>query len=237
MTLTGCSRTISGVVTANGSSEDSPADLSEDAERPSLRGALHAWAVLPFVVAGVFLIIATGAEERWPIIAYVFSVVGCLGTSALYHRVQWRPDWYARMRRLDHAMIFVLIVGTWTPLCLVACRGRDIGTLFITLCVMAGAGVAITLFWTGAPKWLRAVLYLAVGWTGALAVPHVYATMGSLGVGLLALGGLLYSVGALAYALQWPNPAPRVFGYHEIFHAFVILAAAAHFALVATAVA
>lgn len=206
-------------------------------ERPKLRGALHAWAVLPFVIAGVLLIIAAGADARPAVIAYVLSVVGCLGTSALYHRVKWRPTWYARMRRLDHAMIFVLIVGTWTPLCLVACRGRDIGDLFAVLCVMAGIGVAITLFWTGAPKWLRALIYLAVGWMGVLAVPHVYASMGSVGVGLLALGGLLYSIGALAYALQWPNPAPRVFGYHEIFHALVILAAAAHFALVATAVA
>lgn len=190
----------------------------------------------PFIIAGILLIIAASAEERWPIIAYVLSVVGCLGTSALYHRIEWRPTWYARMRRLDHAMIFVLIVGTWTPLCLIACRGRDIGTLFISLCVMAGIGVAITLFWTSAPKWLRAVVYVAVGWMGVFAVPHVYASMGSLGVGLLALGGLLYSIGALAYALQWPNPAPRVFGYHEIFHALVILAAAAHFVLVATVI-
>lgn len=202
-----------------------------------MRGALHAWAVLPFLIAGFFLVVAAGAEARWPIIAYVLSVVACLGTSAVYHRIEWGPTWYARMRRLDHAMIFVLIVGTWTPLCLVACQGRDIGTLFTALCVMAGAGVAVTLFWTGAPKWLRSLLYLGVGWTGAFAVPHVYATMGAVGVGLLALGGLLYSVGALAYAFQWPNPSPRVFGYHEIFHALVILAAAAHFALVATAIA
>lgn len=215
-----------------------PTDSSDSIHaRPKFRGALHAWAVLPFVVAGVLLVIAAGADARPAVVAYVLSVVGCLGTSALYHRVKWRPKWYARMRRLDHAMIFVLIVGTWTPLCLVACRGRDIGPLFVALCVMAGIGVAITLFWTGAPKWLRAAIYLAVGWMGVLAVPHVYASMGSLGVGLLALGGLLYSIGALAYALQWPNPAPRVFGYHEIFHALVILAAAAHFALVATAIA
>ena len=180
---------------------------------------------------------ASDEGERLPILAYVLSIVACLGTSALYHRVEWRRTWYMRMRRLDHAMIFVLIVGTWTPLCLVACRGRNISALFTTLCAMAGLGAIVTLFWTSAPKWLRAVFYLAVGWIGVLAVPHVYASMGALGVGLLALGGFLYSIGALAYALQWPNPAPKVFGYHEIFHALVILAAAAHFALVATAIA
>ncbi|MBL4683468.1 MAG: hemolysin III family protein [Nannocystaceae bacterium] len=206
------------------------------AERPSMRGVLHRWALIPFVLAGVWLVLAAAPAARWPTLVYALSVPACMGTSALYHRVHWKPPWYARMRKLDHAMIFVLIVGTWTPLCLVACRSRDVGTLFATLFVMAGIGIAITLFWGGAPKWLRALIYLAVSWVGVLIVPHLYATMGALGVGLLAAGGVLYSVGALAYALQWPNPSPRVFGYHEIFHVFVILAAATHFALVATAV-
>jgi hemolysin III len=201
-----------------------------------MRGTLHAWAVLPFAIAGAVLVAWSDPADMWPTLGYAVSVAACLGTSALYHRVDWGPQWYARMRRLDHAMIFVLIVGTWTPLCLVACRGRDVSTLFVTLCVMAGIGVAMTLFWTTAPKWLRAVVYLAVGWMGLFVVPDLYASLGAQGVGLLAAGGVLYSVGALAYALQWPNPSPKVFGYHEIFHAFVILAAGVHFALVATAV-
>lgn len=201
-----------------------------------MRGVLHAWAFLPFVLAGVWLVLTTAPADRWPTLAYALSVPACMGTSAMYHRIYWEPPWYGRMRKLDHAMIFVLIVGTWTPLCLVACRGRDVGTVFVTLCVMAVIGVAITVFWSDAPKWLRTLVYLAVSWMGVLAIPHLYATMGVLGVALLAGGGALYSVGALAYALQWPNPSPRVFGYHEVFHVFVILAAATHFALVAAAV-
>lgn len=206
-------------------------------DRPSMRGVLHGWAFIPFVLAGVWLVLSTAPADRWPTLAFALSVCACMGTSALYHQIYWEPRWYARMRKLDHAMIFVLIVGTWTPLCLVACRGRDVETVFATLCAMAVIGVSITLFWSGAPKWVRTLVYLAVSWVGVLAIPHLYATMGALGVGLLAGGGVLYSVGALAYALQWPNPSPRVFGYHEIFHGFVVLAAATHFALVATAVA
>lgn len=205
-------------------------------ERPSLRGVLHAWAFIPFLLAGAWLVFASAPADRWPTLGYALSVPACMGTSALYHRIYWAPPWYARMRKLDHAMIFALIVGTWTPLCLVAFRGRDVGMLFATLCAMAVIGAGITLLWSGAPKWLRTLIYFSVGCVGILAVPHLYATKGALGVGLLAGGGVLYSVGALAYALQWPNPAPRVFGYHEIFHVFVILAAGTHFALVATAV-
>lgn len=206
-------------------------------DRPKMRGVLHGWAFVPFVLAGVWLVLSTSPADRWPTLAFAISVAACMGTSALYHLIYWEPRWYARMRKLDHAMIFVLIVGTWTPLCLVACRGRDVETVFVTLCAMACVGVAITLFWSGAPKWVRTLVYLVVSWVGVLAIPHLYATMGMLGVGLLAGGGVLYSVGATAYALQWPNPVPRIFGYHEIFHAFVILAAATHFALVAAAVA
>lgn len=201
-----------------------------------MRGALHAWAVLPFAVAGAILVALSTPQSTWPTVGYALSVAACLGTSALYHRIDWSPRWYARMRRLDHAMIFVLIVGTWTPLCLVACRDRDVGVPFVSLCVLAGVGVLLTLFWTTAPKWVRAAIYLLVGWLGVWVIPDVYASMGSTGVVLLATGGALYSIGAAAYALQWPNPRPRVFGYHEIFHAFVILAAGVHYALVAVAV-
>lgn len=201
-----------------------------------MRGVLHAWAFIPFLTAGVWLVLSTAPADRWPTLGYALSVPACMGTSAMYHRIYWKPPWYGRMRKLDHAMIFALIVGTWTPLCLVAFRGRDLGTLFATLCVMAGIGFAVTLFWSGAPKALRTLIYFSVGGVGVFAIPHLYATMGTLGVVLLAAGGVLYLVGALAYALQWPNPSPRVFGYHEVFHLFVILAAAAHFALVAISV-
>src|SRR5690606_2025581 len=119
------------------------------------------------------------------------SLCGLLGTSALYHRIDWSPRWYGRMRRMDHSMIYVLIVGTWTPLCLVACADHDIITIYLSLCVAALVGVAITVSWTGAPKWLRAAVYVAVGWTGLLVAPTLWDAVGPGGVGMLALGGVL----------------------------------------------
>lgn len=203
-----------------------------EVDLPRWRGALHAWGFLPFLAAATVLVLHAEGAAFWPTLAYAASLCGLLGTSALYHRVDWSPRWYHRVRRMDHAMIFVLIVGTWTPLCLVACADRDIITIYLSLCVAALVGVAITVAWTGAPKWLRAAVYVAVGWTGLLVAPTLWDAVGPSGVGMLALGGVLYSVGAVFYALKRPNPLPGVFGYHELFHALVLAAAATHMLLV-----
>lgn len=200
---------------------------------PKLRGALHAWAFGPFAIAAVLLVLAAREEDRWPTVAYALSVCGLLGTSALYHRVGWSPRWYLVARRVDHSMIFALIVGTYTPLCLVALRGHDVRATYYGMCITAAVGVVTTLFWTRSPKWLRSAIYVAVGWTGVVVVPQLFEIIGASGLVMLGGGGLAYSVGALVYALKRPDPVPRVFGYHELFHALVIVAAAMHLCLVA----
>jgi len=202
-------------------------------ERPKLRGVLHSWAFFASVALGVVLATTTNAEAAVPAALYAASVAALLGTSALYHRVQWSVAGRALVRRLDHAMIFVLIVGTYTPISFVALRDHGVGMVFGGVCAASLLGFVITVGWVGAPKWLLAIIYVLVGWLGVLRVPELLAEVGMSGTLMLFLGGVLYTVGALVYALKRPNPSPRVFGYHEVFHALVIAAAAVHFAFVA----
>lgn len=207
------------------------------AARPRLRGVLHAWAFFLFLLVGAWLIsvqlIAAQGEVVWPAVVFASSVVGLFGSSALLHRVDWSPTWYSRMRRLDHAMIFGLIVGTYTPVFVVTLSGRGVEPVFVAVCVAGGAGVLMTLFWPGAPKWVRSLVYVAVGWIGVAVVPDLIDTIGWSGLAMLLGGGVVYSLGALVYALKRPNPLPGIFGYHEIFHALVIAAVAMHYAVVA----
>jgi len=201
--------------------------------RPRLRGVLHVWAFFASLVAGTLLVLVRRGPLPWPALVYASSVTALLGTSALYHRVAWSPPWYSRMRRLDHAMIFVLILGTYTPIFLITLKGHGRGWLFASVCAVAAIGVLITMFWTAAPKWARAAVYLAVGWMSVLVLPDLARTIGWSGLAMMALGGGTYTVGAIVYAIRRPDPWPDVFGYHEIFHALVITAAAIHFAMIA----
>lgn len=196
-----------------------------------MRGVLHKWGFFAAVAASVWLVLQHLDQSLWPTIVFVSGVCGLLGTSALYHRVTWNEAWYARIRVIDHAMIFALILGTYTPLFVVALEGRRAG-LFAATCAVAAVGILVTLLWQSAPKWVRALIYLTVGWMGALIAPDLVDAIGWSGMGMLFAGGIVYSIGALFYALKRPNPFPGVFGYHELFHAMVILAAGLHFAVV-----
>ena len=167
---------------------------------------------------------------------YAVAVSGLLGTSALYHRVTWRPRARRWMRRLDHSMIFVLIAGTYTPVALLALKGALANAILIVLWAGALGGVIFKLAWIDAPKWLFAAVYVALGLVSAAVFGELPAAIGWLGVAGLAAGGLLYIVGAVIYASGRPNPWPKVFGYHEVFHALVIAAAALHYAVIAFAV-
>jgi hemolysin III len=140
------------------------------------------------------------------------------------------------MRRLDHSMIFVLIAGTYTPVALLALKGSLGRTLLIVLWAAALGGVVFKLLWIDAPKWLFAAVYVALGFVSAAVFGQLPATIGWLGVAGLALGGLLYTAGAVVYASGRPDPRPATFGYHEIFHVLVIAAAALHYAVIAFAV-
>jgi len=205
--------------------------------KPRLRGVLHEYAFFVSLACGLALILAASdGRARAAAAVYAVALSGLLGTSALYHRVTWRPQARRWMRRLDHSMIFVLIAGTYTPVALLALKGPLASTILIVLWFGAIGGVIFKLLWIDAPKWLFAAIYVLLGLVTAAVFGQLPAAIGWLGVAGLATGGLLYVIGAVIYASGRPNPWPKVFGYHEIFHALVIAAAALHFAVIAFAV-
>jgi hemolysin III len=223
--------------TAAGRVADAKAVAAEQIAKvkPRLRGVSHEYAFFVSLVLGVGLIlIAKGAEARLAVGIYAASLSAVFGVSALYHRVEWkRPESRRWMRRLDHTMIFFLIAGTLTPFALLVMDGPLATALLIAVWAGALAGTIVELVWTNSPKWVSAVVYIAVGMIGAIGFPAIVAETGLTAGILIAGGGALYITGAIIYAAQRPDPSPAVFGYHEIFHALVIAAAAAHFAAIA----
>jgi hemolysin III len=203
--------------------------------KPRLRGVSHQWAFFVSVALGAALVVAApSGQPRLAAAIYALSVATLFGTSALYHRITWASQAARRwMRRLDHSMIFFLIAGTYTPFALLVLDG-DLATV-ILIVVWAGAlaGVLMKLVWIDAPKALVAVTYVMLGWVAVAAFPTMIERLGVTASTLVAVGGLLYTLGALVYAFQRPDPAPSVFGYHEVFHALVILAAALQYAVIA----
>jgi hemolysin III len=204
--------------------------------KPRLRGVSHQYAFFVSVGCGVGLILASGGRARVAATIYAVAVSGLLGTSALYHRVTWRPQARRWMKRLDHSMIFVLIAATYTPVALLTLRGALASAILIAVWAGTLGGVVFKLAWIDAPKWLFASVYVALGLVSAAILGELPAAIGWLGAAGLVAGGLLYVVGAVIYASGRPNPLPNVFGYHEVFHALVIAAAGLHYAVIAFAV-
>ncbi len=201
--------------------------------RPLLRGKLHEVAFwMSLVVAPLLAAYAPSGAGRIATGVYALTLSGMLGVSALYHRVTWPPAQRAVLRRLDHAMIFLLIAGTYTPIALVLPPERGLAVL-VVVWVGALAGVGFQLAWPGAPRALQAIVYIALGWTAVAVLPDLARALGGPGLALIVGGGVLYSIGAVVYARRRPDPAPAVFGYHEVFHAFVVAAALCHLAAVA----
>ena len=203
--------------------------------KPRLRGVLHQWTFAAAVAAGAVLILgAASVRSRIALAIYALSVAALFGTSALYHRIDWRTAGARiRMRRLDHMMIFVLIAGSYTPFALLVLRGTLGVIILITVWSAALAGAVFKLLWIDAPGWLVAGTYVAAGWIAVIALPELVERLGPVAVGTLALGGILYSTGAVIYARQRPDPMPSVFGYHEVFHLLVVAAAALQYAVIA----
>jgi hemolysin III len=205
--------------------------------KPRLRGVFHQYAFFVSIPCGAGLILAaTSGRARLAAAIYAVALSALLGTSALYHRITWRPNARRWMRRLDHSMIFVLIAGTYTPVALLALQGPLATTILIVLWAGALGGMVFKLAWIDAPKWLLAAIYVVLGLVSAAVFGQLPGAIGWLGVAGLAAGGVLYTAGAVVYASGRPNPAPAVFGYHEIFHVLVIVAAALHYAVIAFAV-
>jgi hemolysin III len=205
------------------------------AVKPRLRGVSHQWAFVVSLFLGAGLIVAAKTPKATLAVAiYAISLSALLGTSALYHRVNWkRPQVRQWMRRLDHSMIFFLIAGTYTPFALLVLDGPLADAILVVVWIGAIAGAVVETVWIDHPKWVAALIYMSLGWVAAFAFPGLWNDIGVAGTLLVAAGGLLYTAGAVVYATQRPNPNPRIFGYHEVFHALVIAAAAAHFAAIA----
>ena len=203
--------------------------------KPRFRGVSHQWAFFVALAAGIALVIAAPAgRATLAATIYAISVVAMFGASALYHRIDWKSLAARRwMRRLDHSMIYLLIAGTYTPFALLVLDGGVANAVLIAVWAGACLGIGLKLLWPDTPKWLTAGVYVTLGWVAVIAFPQLASELGVLGMALVAGGGILYTTGAVVYALRRPDPAPAVFGYHEIFHVLVIAAALLQFVAVA----
>jgi hemolysin III len=198
-----------------------------------MRGWIHLWSLILAGAAGAALIALAASTVSGQAAAgtsiYVATVLGLFGVSALYHRKTWRSvgarTW---MRRLDHSMIFLFIAGTYTPLAMLAMQPTT-GALVLAI-VWGGAlgGVALKLAWPNGPRWVGVPVYVALGWVAVFVLPDLLENAGTSVLVLLIVGGVLYTGGALFYAMRKPDPWPRTFGYHEFFHSAVSLAAVCH---------
>lgn len=207
---------------------------AEDPLRPSLRGLLHAYAFWVALAATIaLLVLAPGGEARVAAVIYGIGLCALFGGSGLYHRWRGSDRWKLLLRRVDHSTIFVFIAATYTPVALLVLHGSLQWIVLASAWAGALAGVVFSLAWIDAPRWLVAGTYLAMGWIAVIALPQLLDRTGVAPVVLLAVGGLLYTAGAIIYGARRPNPWPRVFGFHELFHALVIAAATAHFVAIA----
>ena len=192
---------------------------------PRLRGASHLVAAVGLPILGIALVLAahdTGA--RIASVIYTLGVSAMYAVSATYHRGRWTPETKRKLRRLDHSTILVSIAATYTPLTVVGLHGAAGTPLLAAVWGLTAAGVIVRNLWLDAPRWLAVAVYLAVGWLAVVAMPAMWDQIGGRSTLLIASGGLAYSVGAVVYARKRPDPFPATFGYHEVFHAFVVVA-------------
>ncbi|HMY56613.1 MAG TPA: hemolysin III family protein [Pseudomonadota bacterium] len=202
-------------------------------EKPLLRGVSHQAAFFAaFPLAYWLVSLAQTDEARTCALVYGIALIALFGVSALYHRKHWQPGPRAFLKRLDHSNIFLFIAGNYTPITILGVGGSFGKLLCSVLWIGAAAGVLQTVFWPSAPRVLHVGIYVVLGWIGGLGLPGEWRHLGPQVVALHVGGGILYTLGALTYAKKTPNPFPRVFGYHEIFHLLVIIACGALFEVV-----
>jgi len=205
--------------------------------KPHLRGWLHAGTAPLTLVAGIVLVaLSPTATTRVGSALFVASALLVFTVSAVYHRGTWSPRTWAFLRRFDHANIFVLIAGSYTPFALLFLDGTARVTLLAVVWAAAAAGVAFRVLWTDAPRWLYTPMYIALGWAAVFFVPDFVDGAGRFSTGvavatlvLVAVGGIFYTLGGVVYGFKRPDPSPRWFGFHEVFHAFTVVAFASHY--------
>jgi hemolysin III len=201
--------------------------------RPRLRGVLHAAGFFVACVIGAIFVDATDGRRLVAATIFASSAAAMLGASALYHRITWSARARPRMRRVDHAGIYLLIAGTYTPVGLLSTHGTLQRVVLGVVWTGAAAAILVKVCWVQAPKWLSAAFGLALGWVGLAAMPQLAHTAGPGGVALLAAGGIAYTAGAIVYARRRPDLRPSVFGYHELFHALTLVALSCQYIAIA----
>jgi len=212
---------------------ETTAERVRDAVKPRLRGWLHAAAFPVAVVAGVVLVaVADSTRARVATAVYALTAALLFGISALYHRGTWSPRAHGILKRLDHANIFLIIAGTYTPFTLLLLDGAQGRLLLWGVWGAALAGVAFRVLWVGAPRWLYTPVYIALGWAAVFYLPELHDAGGLAVLLLLLAGGVPYSAGAVVYAARRPDPSPRWFGFHEVFHSFTLAAYVVHYVAV-----
>ena len=216
----------------------SPLEFARDEVVPRLRGLLHAWAFW-FALAAAVVLVVVAHDGRARITAVIYGVGLCalFGASATYHRWRGNPRWKPILRRVDHSTIFIFIAASYTPIAVLVLHSPLRTIVLISVWAGALAGVVMSVAWINAPRVFVALSYIAVGWVAIIAMPQLFDHRGALVPVLLLVGGLLYSLGAAAYATKRPNPWPRTFGFHEVFHSLVIAAALVHFIAIAGVIA
>ncbi|HEY8271545.1 MAG TPA: hemolysin III family protein [Pseudobdellovibrionaceae bacterium] len=201
--------------------------------KPLLRGHFHqAGFFIALGASSVLIMIAQGLYAKLVCLAYAFSLCGMFAISGLYHRINWTPKARAFWRHLDHSAIFLLIAGTGTPICLLGMRSESGLRLFWVFWSMAIAGIFKELLWIQAPKWLSAGFYVIMGWAGIPYLSEMSKALGGMNISFMIAGGIIYTIGAVIYAIKKPNPFPKAFGYHEIFHILIMIAAIFHFIVI-----
>lgn len=205
-------------------------DVTATSVKPTLRGWQHA-VMFPFAVVAGVILVATAPTMAGRVSSAIFASTAALlfGVSALLHRGTWSPHVEALLRRLDHANIYLIIAGTYTPFAVLALPESEGKILLAIVWTGALIGVVLRVFWIGAPRWLSTTLYVVVGWIIIFFIPELVDQVGAGVVALIALGGILYTLGAIVYATKWPNPRERTYGFHEVFHSLTIAAFTAHY--------
>jgi hemolysin III len=202
--------------------------------KPRYRGASHFYALFVSLIAAIVLVVtAPTGLPTFGAAVYATTLVGMFGASALYHRGSWSPSTAKRLLQLDHTAIFLLIAGTYTPIALLAMEGTARAATLTAVWVIAAAGIGFEWMPVPAPRGYVTTVYLGLGWIGVFSFRPLYDATGWAGVLLVAGGGLCYTVGAIVHAARKPDPWPATFGYHEIFHLLVIVAALLHYCAIA----
>lgn len=205
--------------------------------RPRLRGWLHAGMVPATLTAGLVLLVLSPPAPRVAIAVYLVTALLLFTVSAVYHRFRWGPRVHGVLQRLDHANIFLIIAGSYTPFAVLLLEPGPARVLLSVVWVGALAGVAFRVLWVGAPRWLYVPVYIALGWVAVFFLPAFFHSGGATVLALIVAGGLLYSAGGVVYALRRPDPFPRWFGFHEVFHAFTLGGFLTQFTAIAIATA